>query len=377
MIKTIIEWYRGLKKKIAITIVLFLLTIGGLLTGFINKFPAPLTVAISFLGLILIFVEIIIESFIISEEKLIKTTNNIVNIIEGTKYHDREPDVIKRIIEIKLGNEITGLIDFGDLPITLVPGGDIALIMTQNDYKTLLEKLLKRSWQQIKWTTFTPFEALNRLSIQLESDIAKWNSRNVNKKEYLSHNFAGNGGMYQFISNWFSSPAEKQQVIILSKETAHPLWSEKYLRYPFCIDFSKYLIARYAVINKENYARKKESEFINEIENALTKDEEDINNTNWLYIEDINNDILKNIHHLDFVLFKGNSRFVLVRVDPANYLKRDGGLVGITFLVYVEHNVELYENIFNKIKESSKESFISLVSKSKEEIKTMISSCLS
>ncbi len=384
MIRILIEWYLGKKKKHWLTQVVVFIFILGLLFNnllfnyiFGKKISLELSIVLSTLGYVLFISEVILETSLIIEQSLIeamgKTNRSLIELMEGTKYQSKEPDIIKRILKIKLGEEITNLFDFENLPITLVPGGDIAMVTTQIQYKYWLEKLLeKQCWTSIKWTTFVPFEVLNQgLSITTEDDREKWNHRFDQENNYLNHCFNGNERFFEYISKWFDIQAvQKRQLIILSRESSHPLSSDKYFEYPFSIDLAKYLIARYKVRDKDNFSSKLEKGFVEKdlIHSALQKDEEDKEITQWVYLEDLDSLLQHKLHHLDFVIFQAKSRFVLIRVDPANYLKGDGGLLGITFLVYVEENVKLYEELFNTISNKAKHSFCKLVNQNINEV---------
>lgn len=282
-------------------------------------------------------------------------------------------DAIRMLVRCHLNDEIVSKLplDASRFPLTLAPGGDVALVQTQEEYAATLQGLLRLKWASLRWTTFVPFEVLNKglsLNATVPADTYAWNLRTRRYVSYLEHSFSANDKYFAAVDAWRECEAEnKRQLIFLSRREDHPLSWRKYELDPYRVDLAKYLVARCGLMNGAVFAKATEAQFAtDDLFDRATQHDTTESDFHWAFLENVENDrellpLLREVHHLDFVIF-GEPSLALVRVDPANFLQTNGGLRGITFLVYTRDNLARYRDLFDKIFSSNhaKDSYVEL-----------------
>jgi len=68
------------------------------------------------------------------------------------------------------------------------------------------------------------------------------------------------------------------------------------------------------------------------------------------------------IHNIDFIYFdKPGNDFVLTRIDADNNFNVDGGIVGVTFIVFTSYSLRVYSNLFRAIFNNATQTFAELI----------------
>ena len=187
-------------------------------------------------------------------------------------------DVVRKLLGIKIGEDIMELLlQEARFPLTLVPGGDVALSMNQQGYadtlRNCVERLGKGDGWHVDWTTFVPFESLNRALAYTDH---QWQDRLKDglraDQQNLDFRCDENNKYYHGINHW-NSIQRPRQIIILTNPASHrqhPLNWRKYatpMEYEGLpggshhVDLVKYLIARYGKKSLEEFIDMKESAF--------------------------------------------------------------------------------------------------------------------
>ncbi len=315
--------------------------------------------------------------------------NNVTDIISSAKAKDRsaaESDVIRKMLALQVGEPVSSLLIPSDksFPISLVPCGDIALLMSQEGYSEYLRELLValEEWN-VRWTTFTPFELLNR-ALALKGDYTKRiESDPYNPPRDLAcHTRNETYGKYLTVWNKLS---ESKQVIVLSdpeEESTHPLSWDKYRwtvdenerkKIGHCnLEIVKYLYLRKDENNK-GVAKIKEWEFLYnpDIRKKVLASDNSDKNIKWISLSTARKEIAelpiknKDLYNLDFACFSNTQEigFCLIRVDPVNYLNEIDGVMGVTFIVPPSNNMLQYSNLFNKLFQKGENTFKDLTGK--------------
>lgn len=303
---------------------------------------------------------------------------NTISSIKGVLPNGKETDVVRRLLEMQLGEEIASRILPPDasFPVSLVPGGDVALIMNQSDYSKVLIGLLttvekEKPTTQIYWTTFVPFESLNKNLSGYTPE--QWSSRLGGVADFTPEK---NINFFNYVHQWASIGDNGKQIIILdrtaprNKEThlMHPLNYQKYANGgKFNLDLIKYLCVRYGVRGEGEFLRYKENDFLeSKLKEEVKKSDETNSNVKWIslakaieIVKGIQIRYRQGIYNIDFVYFnKPGNDFVLVRVDADNgFVLNDGGIVGVTFVVFTFHSLKIYFKLFDKMFEEAKQTF--------------------
>ncbi len=310
---------------------------------------------------------------------LYSKVTNLISTIKGIDENKEETDVIRKLLEIQVG-KVANLIlpENKSFPLCLVPGGDIALIMNQTEYTSILEKLNKESSNlglKVQWTTAVPFESLNK---GLAYSGLHWQTR---MKDGPSKVFCrdGNEKFYSYISQW-NMLKNGEQIIVLDNpdiDPYHPLSWNKYKHKNiddknseekgFNLDINKYLFVRYesdGTDTRKNLLSANESYFESEtIRKKVSEAGRGKNNVRWISLDEIRQiakDLLKidpnKIYNIDFVCYTGaGCKFCLVRVDPSNYLEYN--IVGVTLIIINSEILNNYYNLFDKMWNVAKNTF--------------------
>ncbi len=275
-----------------------------------------------------------------------------------------ETDVIRTHLRMQLGDGIANiLIRNTEFPIALVPGGDIALIMDQQTYGDIIRDLLNhfRGYSVdyiICWTTFVPFESLNWALSGYTS--TEWNFRDQNNLNFTP---PANDCFFNYVSQW--NHINGRQIIVLDTSIAiqhpilrHPLNYQKYQNGgDFNVDILKYLSVRYGCCNDVNQFQTHEEDYFLQgaTRESIRNEDSSRNDIKWISLAQIRNIVdnvqsgsNRRIHNIDFVYFNrpGND-FALVRIDANNNFSINNGILGVTFIIFVSENLEMYSNIFN------------------------------
>lgn len=304
--------------------------------------------------------------------------NRILQLLCPIKGHDednQETTIVHKLLEIRVGKDAADALlskDGGDtFPLTLVAGGDIALVMGQAAYGQLLSKLLKlaaaNDWG-VRWTTFAPFELFNR-GLAYEGD--DWEKRTKKGSATLAFKASKNEDYYDFIHQWLKVGDGKQIVILANPkvEGTHPLSWDKYQQGgEFNGDLLKYLVVRYHAEERTSFISSREEDFVADSFRQAVKQQDQASGDklSWIALDTVreivgHNDI-KGIYNYDMVYFRGHgdTEFCLVRVDPTNYAGNKGGAVGVTFVIFTSCNLHSYHKFFEKLSPSAKPTFTGL-----------------
>jgi len=323
------------------------------------------------------------------KENLKKSHNKIhetIFSIKGFLPTGEETDVVRKVLEMEVGENIAKIIlpKASSFPITLVPGGDVALIISQKEYGRMIERLLTHVIDSkdysIYWTTFVPFESLNKnLSGYTEE---QWEGR-VNSS---SLNFipSDNENFYNYVSQWRNLKDRGKQVIILhtgkvdnptNSQGVHPMNCYKYANNgPYNLDIIKYLSVRYGIENKlTEFSNRNESYFTETvIKNNVIEGDTGYGNVKWISLGEVKSMVNEiqtvyshGIHNIDFMYFeKPGNDFVLVRVDADNNFSVGNGVIGVTFIVFTSRSIEVYFELFNKMFNKAEQTFKGLTNES-------------
>ncbi len=286
----------------------------------------------------------------------------IVNILSTVKTIDssrNDCDVIRKLFEMQVGSNIAKIVlpNNTAFPQTIVPGGDIALIMDQKAYSKLLIELLGHShlYSKIRWTTVIPFEDLN----------------NLDTEEY-----------FNYVRSWNKLNAKGQQLIFLecsnNTSESNVLNYNKYSRNgTHSFSLQKYLALRYGVIEELNNFNSilHLSRLADEHLAAINKKDSQNSFIKWQDMAKVREylmnerSVAEEIYNIDMVYFdKPGNDFALVRIDASNYFKvkleqkKPGSIVGVTFVVYSSNSLMAYQKMFDNLWESAKPTFHELTS---------------
>jgi hypothetical protein len=300
---------------------------------------------------------------------------DIIGIVESAKV-----DVVRKLLGIKIGKDIMDLLLPVDatFPLTLVPGGDVALTVNQQEYANILQRCVihlgrKEGWS-VDWTTFVPFESLNRALANSPEQWTRrfpdgWQTNGPNLNYVCQHN----SRYYTGISHW-ASILRPRQIIILANPTSHPQHPLNWHKYAtpmahggfrggaYNADLLKYVMARYGVKTYADFIEWSEADFA--AHRTLAQDADRIHDhVKWHGLEERQLEqkvpSFEKLYNLDFVKFRSDSgsAFALVRIDPENYVEVNGGIPGITFIVYTSVMVSFYSDLFDIMWNDSKRTF--------------------
>ena len=299
----------------------------------------------------------------------------IIGIVESVTI-----DVVRKLLEIKIGKDIRDLLLPAEatFPLTLVPGGDIALNVNQQDYAVILQKCVtylggKEGWS-VDWTTFVPFENLNHgLAYNSDQWARRFHDEWLTTGQDLSFRCPGNNKYYHGISHW-ASIKNPHQIIVLANPYTHPQHPLNWRKYAtptpphdgfrggaYNLDLLKYVMARYGVKTHAEFVRLQETDFA--AHHSPAQDADRINeHVKWYALDEVQLEqrlpSFEKLYNLDFVMFRSEgSAFALVRIDPVNYVEVKGGIPGITFIVYTSEMVSFYSALFKIMWTDSKQTF--------------------
>jgi hypothetical protein len=381
-------------------VILFLISVLGILfnfVGILQKFSDKITEITAKPEVFLIEVSLAVASFFIfiyneinELKKSLKESHNkiheTISSIKGVLPNGEETDVVRKVLEMEVGEDIAEKIlpRGSSFPITLVPGGDVALIISQKEYGRMIERLLTHVRDSkdysIYWTTFVPFESLNKnLSGYTER---QWEER-VNSRS-LNFTPSDNANFYNYVSQWRKLGDRGKQVIILhtgkvdnptNSQGVHPMNCYKYANNgPYNLDIIKYLSVRYGIENKLiEFANRLEHDFTEtEIKNKVIEEDKGYGNVKWISLGEVKSMVNEiqtrysyGIHNIDFIYFeKPGNDFVLVRVDADNNFSVGNGVIGVTFIVFTSRSIKVYFELFNKMFDKAEQTFEGLTKKS-------------
>lgn len=280
-----------------------------------------------------------------------RTIHETISSIKGVLPNGQETDVARKLLKMQLG-EIAEKILPSDtsFPVTLVPGGDAALIMNQSEYGKIIRNVIQdiakcNKDYEVLWTTFVPFESLS----------------SMNSNEF-----------FDYVSIWAKLNDKGKQIIILElSNDEHPLYFSKYSNSgTHNPELIKYLCVRYEVeTHRDDFNTMTKNNFLNgNLKNKIKQADMDNKRVKWISLANTKSFIQdKKIHNIDFIYFKkpGND-FAFVRIDADNRFNIDiGGVVGVTFVIYTSDNLKLYSDIFNKMwnHNEAKQTFYELTGK--------------
>jgi hypothetical protein len=319
------------------------------------------------------------------KENLKKSHNKIhetIFSIKGVLPTGEETDVVRKVLEMEVGENIAKIIlpRASSFPITLVPGGDVALIISQKEYGKMIERLLTyirdSKDYRIYWTTFVPFESLNKnLSGYTEE---QWQERIT--KGSLNFTPSDNANFYNYVSQWRNLEDRGKQVIILhtgkvdnptNSQGVHPMNCYKYAKDGLCnLDIIKYLLVRYSIESElSEFTNRYEGYFTEtEIKKRVIERDNNYKNVKWISLEEVKSIVNEmqtryshGIHNIDFIYFeKPGNDFVLVRVDADNNFSVGNGVIGVTFIVFTSRSIKVYFELFKKMFNKAEQTFAGL-----------------